>query len=129
MGNERQEKTQAIAGIKERVQLSEWQKQIEERQTSEVGVAAWCERQGISPSTYYYRLRKIREHLCQISGQPSGNPDNRSEEEQRVVPISISVSAPRENQIEIRYGELHIFFPGEIPPEVLTSAIGALRSC
>lgn len=129
MGNERQEKTQAITEVKERVQLSEWQKQIGERQASGVGVAAWCERQGISPSTYYYRLRKIREYLCQISGQPSGNPDGRSKEEQRIVPIHIPVSASRESQIEIRCGELHISFPGEVSPEVLKAVIGALRTC
>lgn len=50
MKNEEQEKTPAIAEIKERVQFAEWQRQIEERQSEGLGVAAWCEQQGISKS-------------------------------------------------------------------------------
>ena len=40
-----QESTQAIAKIKERVQLTERERQIEERQSEGLGVAEWCERQ------------------------------------------------------------------------------------
>ena len=65
MKNEKQEKTQAIAEIKERVQFAEWQRRIEERQSEGLGVAEWCERQGISKGAYYYRLRKIREYPVQ----------------------------------------------------------------
>ena len=67
MGN--QEITQAITEIKESVQLSKWQSEIEERQAIGLSVEAWCSRQGISKNTYYYRLRRVREHLCEIAGQ------------------------------------------------------------
>ena len=67
MKNEGQEQTKAIAEIKKEVQLSQWQRQIEERQVAGLDVAQWCERQGISKTTYYYRLRKVREHLCQLA--------------------------------------------------------------
>lgn len=51
MKNERQEQTQAIAEIKERVQLTEWQRQIEERQTEGLGVeASFKKNSGISVS-------------------------------------------------------------------------------
>ena len=119
MGN--QEITQAITEVKESVQLSKWQSEIEERQSSGMSVDAWCSRQGISKNTYYYRLRKVREHLCEIAGQLP--------EEQRVVPISTSVRAPSESKIEISHGDLQVSFTGAVLPDVLRTVIEALRSC
>ena len=112
MKKEKQEKTQAIAEIKEQVQFAEWQRQIEERQSEGLGVAAWCERQGISKSTYYYRLRKIREYICQLTGQQSVEK-TKAEEKQQIIPIQTSVSTPCENRIEIISGDLRITFEGE----------------
>lgn len=128
MKNEEQEKTQAIAEIKERVQLAEWQRQIEERQSEGLRVAAWCERQGISKSAYYYRLRKIREYICQLTGQQSVEK-TKAEEKQQIIPIQTSVSTPCENRIEIISGDLRISFVGETAPSALKAVIEALRSC
>jgi hypothetical protein len=55
--------TQAIAAIKEQIQLEQWQKDIADRQTTGRSITAFCEEQGISKSTYYYRLRKVREYI------------------------------------------------------------------
>ena len=132
MGNGNQEKTQAIVEVKERVQLAQWQRQIKERQTEGVGITEWCERQGISKSTYYYRLRKLREYLCQCTGQLPEKQEKHEGEEQRIVQInrsSQSISVSRESKIEINLGELHITFTGETPPEALKTVIEALRSC
>ena len=60
--------TKAIAEIKEQVQLDRWKKDIENRQAASLSIAAYCEQQGISKTTYYYRLRKVREHLCRSAG-------------------------------------------------------------
>ena len=128
MKNEKQEKPQAIAEIKERVQIAEWQRQIEERQSEGLSVAAWCERQGIGKSTYYYRLRKIREYICQLTGQQSVEK-TKAEEKQQIIPIPTSVSAPCENRIEIISGDLRISFVGETTSSALKAVIEALRSC
>lgn len=119
MGN--QEITQAITEIKESVQISQWQREIEERQASGMRVDEWCVQQGISKNTYYYRLRRVREHLCEIAGHMS--------EEQRVVPISTSVRAPSESKIEIRHGELQVSFTGTVSADALKTVIKALQSC
>ena len=38
---------------------------IKEQQQSGQTVRAWCSERGISTKTYYYRLRKVREAICQ----------------------------------------------------------------
>jgi hypothetical protein len=92
--------TRAVAEIKEEVQLAEWQKQIETRQSSGIHVSAWCERQGISKSTYYYHLRKVREYMCRATGiLPKESP--KPSKEQRGVPIRVAEEMVPEGRIEI----------------------------
>jgi hypothetical protein len=120
--------SRAITEIKEQVQLDRWQKQIEERQMAGLSIAAFCEQRGISKTTYYYRLRKVREHLCRSAGLlpelPSEAPN-----EQRVVPIRTVTENARESRVEIVSGDLRISFVGETSPSALRAVIEALRSC
>ena len=76
------EKTQTIAEIKEQVQLAEWQRQIQARQEQGLTVDEWCSSLGISQTTYYYRLRKVREHLCQATEMLP-----KSANEHQIIPI------------------------------------------
>ena len=116
-----QGKTKAIAEIKESVQLSTWQREIEERQASKMSVDEWCNRLGISRNTYYYRLRRVREQLCENTGHLA--------EEQRVVPISTSVYGSSESKIEIMCGNLQVSFTGTVSSEALKTVIEVLQSC
>ena len=59
------ESSQAIVAVKRDVQLSEWQRQVQERQEQGIPVDAWCASLGISKGAYYHRLRKVREYMCQ----------------------------------------------------------------
>ena len=120
--------TKAIAEIKEQVQLDRWKKDIENRQVAGLSIAAYCEQQGISKTTYYYRLRKVREHLCRSAGLlpelPSESPN-----EQQVVPIRRGAETVSESRVEIVSGDLRILFVGETSPSALRAVIEALRSC
>ena len=51
----------AITNVKRDVQLQEWSEQIKAQQESGMTVTAFCAQNGISPKTYYYHLRKVRE--------------------------------------------------------------------
>ena len=62
------ETSQVIAAVKREVQLSEWQRQIQERQEQGRTVDEWCISLGISKGTYYHRLRKVRKYMCQSMG-------------------------------------------------------------
>ena len=120
--------TQAIAAIKEQVQLEQWQKDIADRQTTGRSITAFCEEQGISKSTYYYRLRKVREYMCRATGVlPKESPEPLKK--QQVVPIRVAGETVPENRIEIVSGDFRISFVGETSPLVLKTVIEAIRSC
>ena len=127
MKNEGQEQTKAIAEIKKEVQLAQWQRQVEERRAAGLNVAQWCERQGISKTTYYYRLRKVREHLCQLANPTVTEPMG-AQEERGIVPIHTTNQAAASG-IEIKHRELSITFMSEASPDALKAIVEALRSC
>lgn len=130
MNNEKEQTpaTKAIAEIKEQVQLDRWKTDIEDRQTAGLSIAAFCEQHGISKATYYYRLRKVREHLCYVSGILPEKPP-KSSNEQQIVPIRMAAKTVAENRIEIASGDLRISFTGETDPSALKAVVEALRSC
>lgn len=119
--------TKAIAEIKEQVQLDRWKKDIENRQAAG-SIAAYCEQQGISKTTYYYRLRKVREHLCRNAGLLPELPSG-SSSKQQVVPIRMGAEIVSESRVEIVSGDLRISFVGETSPSELRAVIEVLRSC
>jgi len=55
-----------ISRVQEEVKLREWSKKIQECKSSGLTVAQWCENNNLNIKTYYYRLRKVRESLCEI---------------------------------------------------------------
>ena len=120
--------TKAIAEIKEQVQLDRWKKDIENRQAAGLSIAAYCEQQGISKTTYYYRLRKVREHLSRSAGLLPELPSD-SSIKQQVVPIRMGPEIISESRVEIVSGDLRISFVGETSPSALRAVIEALRSC
>lgn len=61
------ESSQAIVAVKRDVQLSEWQRQVQERQEQGIPVDEWCASLGISKGAYYHRLIIVCErfgHIC-----------------------------------------------------------------
>ena len=106
------ETTKSIVQLKSAFSLSEWQVQVTACQESGKTVKAWCEENGISPATYYNRLRKLREAAL-------------SEEEHRLVPINPTPS----RNIKISAGEISISLPDDATPEQLSAILGVLKSC
>lgn len=51
-----------IAHVKSQLRLQQWADQIEACQQSNMSVTDWCNANGIATNTYYYRLKKVREH-------------------------------------------------------------------
>ena len=49
-----------ITNMKRSVRLQQWGEMIQSRQESGLTVDTWCQENGISKKTYYYRLRKVR---------------------------------------------------------------------
>ena len=84
------------------------------RQSSGLTVTEWCRRENLSKSAYYYRLRKIRESIC----------------EQIPVPVT-AIEAAKERAdnaaIKITCSEMRIDVCGDSPADKLTAIIKALK--
>lgn len=121
------ETSQAIAEVKQEVQIVEWQHQIQERQESGMTVDEWCGNLGISKSTYYHRLKRVREYLCQRIGAIDDSTA-REVPPAAVVPIR---TAQSKAAMEIQLGELQIKFNGNPDAEqlkvILTALMGASK--
>ncbi len=139
---------QTIADVKERVMLSEWQRQIEERQSGGYSIEEWCQMQGISKSSYYYRLRRVRRYLCEITGvlpETQREKHSKNGSGQQIVPLreiigknsvvdtlshqSNTLAASDESKIEISCGEVKVAFKGSVEKELLQTVLEVLRSC
>ena len=120
------ETSQAIAAVKREEQLSEWQRQIQERQEQGRTVDEWCISLGISKGTYYHRLGKVRKYMCQRMGVTEAGT---SEERSLSAVVPIRVAQPKEKAaIEMHFGDLQIKFNESPDAEqlkvVLTTLMG-----
>lgn len=117
------ESSQAIVAVKREVQLSEWQRQVQERQEQGIPVDEWCASLGISKGVYY-RLRKVREYMCQQIGVMEGSDPRETAQSTVVVPIRAAQSREKA-AIEIQLGELQIRFNESPDAEQLKVALAA----
>lgn len=104
--------TNEIIAIKTEVRERNWVMLVRECQQSGLSVKAWCEQNGIKASTYYARLRKLREKVCQES-----------------VPLESSEQAKKTSEIKITSGDIVVNLPSDVACETLTKILTALRSC
>ena len=103
----------AAAYTKKELQLQNWSKTELARQESGLTVTQWCRQKKISQSAYYYRLRKIRESLC----------------EQIPVPVTEITGNTETDQAAIRIvsGDLKVEISSDVPSEKIAAIIGALK--
>ena len=105
--------TAAIAEIKKKVSLNEWQQRIIDCQNSGMSVRAWCLENGIKKSSYYNYLRRIRESVL---------------EESCIIPIE-TPQAEIQTTAEIRIdaGSITVTLPENVSADRLTAVIAALK--
>lgn len=119
------ESSQAIVAIKRQVQLSEWQRHIQERQG--LTVDEWCMSMGISKGAYYHSLRKVREYMCRKMGVMEGSSPREMAQSTAVVPI-LTAQSREEATIEMQLGELQIRFNEKPDAGQLKVTLAALVS-
>ena len=102
-----------IAMVRKEIQLQNWSDKELARQESGLTVTEWCRQEGISTNTYYYRLRKIRESLC----------------EQTPVPVTEITEKAEADHTAIRIvsGDLKVEISSNVPSEKIAAIIGALK--
>lgn len=102
-----------IAEVKKQVKYHEWAEMVRACRSSGISVRRWCTENGVNLKTYYYRLRRVREFLC--------------EEHRDIVPIACDIPAPVSSDIKIQSGNMNISMPCSVSPEILSAAIEALK--
>ena len=104
-----------IAMVKKEIQLQNWSDKELARQESGLTVTEWCRQEKISTSTYYYRLRRIRENLCEQ------------------IPVAVTeITEKTETDsaaIRIISGDLKVEISSDVPSEKIAAIIGALKCC
>jgi transposase-like protein len=100
-----------IVAIKTEVREQNWETMISECQQSGMSVKEWCHLNGVNSSTYYSRLRKLREKVCN-----------------EIIPIEAPM-AETISEIKITSGEIAISLASNVSQETLTKILMALRSC
>ena len=101
--------TTAITNVKRDIQLQEWSEQIKAQQESGMTVTAFCAQNGISPKTYYYHLRKVREQCL--------------ESEPAIVPVAVPRAT---SDIRIEKNGLQISLPSDISADTLLALVHEL---
>jgi hypothetical protein len=102
-----------VGMVKKEVQMQNWSEAELARQESGLTVTQWCRQEKISTSAYYYRLRKIRESLC----------------EQIPVPVNEITEKTETDHAAIRIvsGDLKVEMSSDVPSEKIAAIIGALK--
>lgn len=101
-----------VSLVKADVRKSQWKEIIQACQNSGMTVKAWCAENGISIKAYYYRLRQLREELCNIS--------------QQAVPVcSFSAS----HSVVIRNGNITAEIPDGISAATISAIVKAVSQC
>ena len=101
-----------IMTVKKQVRLENWASEVESCTSSGLTVQQWCRENGISPKTYYYHLRKVRESI--IESEPA------------IVPLNNRVVTSE--KIEISDGEIKISLPPDMNIEALSAVIRVLKN-
>lgn len=99
--------------------LIEWSRRIEACRNSQMTVRAWCEANGISPSTYYERQRKVFAAAAEY------------EKEAKAQFVEVCVNEPKEQKMAacIRIGDAEADIFTGADEATVRAVVAALRSC
>ncbi len=53
--------TEDIKTIKEHLKLEAWSLEVKQQQESGMSATSWCKLNGLKPSSYFHRLKRVRE--------------------------------------------------------------------
>ena len=101
-----------IAKVKKEVKLAQWAEMVKSRNESGLTVTDWCKQNGINIKTYYYRLKRIRQAVCNEI------------EQHDIVP---AIPAEEERNIEIIVGDIKVSLPDNFNEATLKRLLGVLR--
>lgn len=105
-----------ISKVKKEVKLAQWAEMVKSRKESGLTVTDWCRQNGINLKTYYYRLKRLRQTVCNEI------------EQHDIVPVKpIAETEPTSEKIELSVGDVKISLPDNFNENTLSRLLGVLR--
>ena len=113
-----------INEVKKAIRHENWKRMYDDYLNSGMAVKNWCEAQGISVKTFYYRLRVLREDI--LDGQETHD----------IVPIAACEdkvltgnSTHSDDRIHISGNGVKIKLPMSVSPDMMMAILQGIRSC
>ena len=104
-----------IAKVKNEVKQAQWAEMVKSRNESGLTVTDQCRQNGINLKTYYYRLKQLRQAVCNEI------------EQHDIVPVKSIGTEPTAEKIELSVGDVRISLPDNFNENTLRRLIGVLR--
>ena len=105
-----------IAKVKKEIKLAQWAEMIRQRNESGLTVTDWCRQNSINIKTYYYRLKRVRQAVC-----------NEIEQHDIVRVEPIAGTEITTEKIELSIGDVKISLPDDFNESTLKRLLGVLR--
>lgn len=104
------------AKMKKEVKLAQWAEMVRSRSESGLTVTDWCKQNGINIKTYYYRLKRVRQAVCNEI------------EQHDIVPVELTAETEiTTEKIELSIGDVKISLPDNFNESTLKRLLGVLR--
>ncbi len=98
--------------------LSQWTEIVRQCRSSGQSVAVWCAENNVSITSYYYRLRRIREAACEALPSLSANSS--------IVPVNIPVHTAEADSIDQESSSDIVVRMGTVTLEISNNASATL---
>lgn len=109
-----------ISQIKTDLLMREWTNMVRECRSSGLTVKEWCANNGVNIKTYYYRLKRVRNYMCDNNTNLPVRHD--------IVPVPVESMPDDDNhQIKIITSNISVELPATIQPQLLKAAIEGLK--
>jgi len=105
-----------IAKVKKEIRLAQWAEMVRQRNESGLTVTDWCKENGINLKTYYYRLKRMRQAVCNEI------------EQHDIVPVKPNTGTELSaEKIELSVGDVKISLPDNFNEDTLRRLLGVLK--
>ena len=105
-----------IVKVKKEIKLSQWAEMGRQWNESGLTVTDWCRENGINLKTYYYRLKRMCQAVCNEI------------EQHDIVPVKQTAGTETTaEKIELSVGDVKISLPDDFNESTLRRLLGVLR--
>ena len=122
----------SISEVKTNLRHREWEEQIRECQSSGMKVRDWCKTNGLNETTYYRRLRIVREEYLQSTGNSVHQIVSVGVSNEIAGAISNQTSSAKpdsQDKVVMRKGGIEIELPQSISQSTLPAVLRGLGKC